>query len=46
LFDKIFSQRLDRNEVLTTITEEAIKETKQSKQLKLFAENQPVETSF
>jgi len=38
LFDKIFSQRLAKNEVLSTITEEAIKEAKQSKQLKLFAE--------
>jgi len=46
LFDKRFLQRLDRNEVLSTITEEAIKEVKQSKQAKLFAENQSVETSF
>jgi len=45
LFDKRFSQRLDRNEFLSTIEEEAIKEAKQSKQLKLFAENESVETS-
>jgi len=39
LFDKRFTQRLDKNEVLSTITEEEIKEAKQSKQLKLFAKN-------
>jgi len=37
LFDKRFSQRLAKNEVLSTITERAIREIKQSKQLKLFA---------
>jgi len=46
LFDKIFSQRLDKNEVLSTIPERVIKEAKQTKQLKLFAEKQLVETSF
>ena len=44
-FDKKFSQRLDKNVVLSTITKEA-KESKQSKQMKLFAENQSIETSF
>jgi len=28
LFDKIFSQRLDKNEVLSTITKRVIKEAK------------------
>jgi len=46
LFDKRFSQRLDKNEALSTITEEAIKEAKQLKPMKMFAENQSVETLF
>jgi len=46
LFVKIFSQRLAKNEVLSTITERAIREAKQSKQLKLFAEKQSVEIRF
>jgi len=46
LFDKRFSQRLDKNEVLSTITKEVIKEAKQSKPNKLFAEKQSVETTF
>lgn len=46
LFDKRFLQRLNKNEILSIITEGAIKETKQSKQLKLFAEKQSVEISF
>jgi len=46
LFNKIFSQRWDKNEVLSKITEEEIKEVKQSKKMKLFAENQLVETLF
>jgi len=46
LFNKRFSQRLDKNEALSTITEQAIKEAKQLKPMKLFAENQSVETSF
>jgi len=46
LFDKRFSQRLAKNEVLSTITEREIREAKQLKQLKLFAEKQSVEMSF
>jgi len=46
LFDKIFSQRLAKNEDLSTITEREIREAKQSKQLKLFTEKQSVEISF
>jgi len=46
LFDKRFSQRLAKDGVLSTITEGAIKEAKQSKQLKLLAEKQSVEISF
>jgi len=46
LFDKRFLQRLNKNEVLSTITKEAVKEAKQSKQMKQFAENQSVETLF
>jgi len=46
LFVKRFSQRLAKNEDLSTITERAIGEAKQSKQLKLFAEKQSVEISF
>jgi len=46
LFVKIFLKRLDKNEVLTTITEEVIKEDNQTRQLKLFEEFQSVETSF
>jgi len=38
LFDKRFSQRLTKNEDLSKITERAIREAKQSEQLKLFAE--------
>jgi len=45
-FEKIFSQRLAKNEDLSTITERTIKEVKQSKQLKLFAEKQSVEILF
>jgi len=37
---------LAKNEDLSTITERAIREAKQSKQLKLFAEKQSVEISF
>jgi len=43
---KIFSQRLAKNEDLSTTTEGAIREAKQLKQLKLFAEKQSVEISF
>ena len=46
LFDKRFSQRLAKNEVLSTIIEGAIKKAKQSKQLKLFAEKQSIIISF
>jgi len=46
LFEKRFSQGLAKNEVLSTITEGAIREAKQSKQLKLFAEKQSVEILF
>jgi len=46
LFDKRFSQRLAKNEVLSTITEGAIREAKQSKQLQLFAEKLSIEISF
>jgi len=46
LFDKRFSQRLAKNKDLSTITERAIRDAKKSKQLKLFAEKQPVEISF
>jgi len=46
LFDKRFSQRLVKNEDLSTITERAIREAKQSKQLKLFAKKQSVEITF
>jgi len=31
LFDKIFSQRLNKNEALSTITEEVIKEANQTR---------------
>jgi len=46
LFDKRFSQRLAKNEVLSTITKREIMEVKQSKQLRLFEEKQSVEISF
>jgi len=46
LFEKIFSQRLAKNEDLSTITKREIKEAKKSKLLKLFAEKQSVEISF
>jgi len=46
LFDKTFLQRLPKNEVLSTITERAIREAKQLNQLKLFAEKQSVVISF
>jgi len=46
LFDKIFSQRLAKNEDLSTITEKAIREAKKSKLLKLFVEKKSVEISF
>ena len=46
MFDKRFSQRLVKNEDLSTITERAIREAKQSKQLKLFAKKQSVEITF
>jgi len=46
LFDKRFSQTLAKNEVLSTVGEGVIREAKQSKQLKLFAEKQSVEITF
>jgi len=46
LFDKRFSQRLAKNEDLSTIIEREIREAKKSKQLKLYAEKQSVEISF
>jgi len=46
LFVKIFLQRLTKNEDLSTITERAIREAKQSKQLKLFVEKQLVQILF
>jgi len=46
LFDKRFSQRVAKNEDLSTIIERAIREAKKSKLLKLFAEKQSVEIWF
>jgi len=40
---KDFRKKLAKNEVLSTIIEGAIREAKQSKQLKRFAEKQSVE---
>jgi len=39
-------KRLAKNEDLSTITEGAIREAKQSKQLKLFGEKQSIEILF